>query len=199
MTSQFAVATLPDPAVFLAVVDGVTDGIILTDHTETIRFVNPAVARMFGYAPQELLGRDARTLLAEPGRTAPRAFIASSSDSREQRLSARPRDLQARRKDGIMPHLAQIDTMAAEFPADTNYLYSTYHASSSDAATAAPSSHTQSFSRGDPGVLVAMSDTWGHRGSRKDRAASTRYQDRVRVGGSSFDNQRPWPGGRAGR
>ncbi len=100
MTSQFAVATLPDPAVFLAVVDGVTDGIILTDHTETIRFVNPAVARMFGYAPQELLARDAIPLLAEPGRTAPRAFIASSSDSREQRLSARPRDLQARRKDG---------------------------------------------------------------------------------------------------
>ena len=39
---------------------------------------------------------------------------------------------EARRRAGITPHLAQIDTMAAEFPADTNYLYSTYHASASD-------------------------------------------------------------------
>ncbi|NKC12966.1 MAG: carbamoyl-phosphate synthase (glutamine-hydrolyzing) large subunit [Gammaproteobacteria bacterium] len=40
----------------------------------------------------------------------------------------------ARRKGGIVPHLAQIDTLAAEFPADTNYLYSTYHANESDVA-----------------------------------------------------------------
>ena len=33
---------------------------------------------------------------------------------------------------GIKPHIAQIDTLAAEFPAETNYLYSTYHAQSSD-------------------------------------------------------------------
>ncbi|MEM9057976.1 MAG: carbamoyl-phosphate synthase large subunit, partial [Pseudomonadota bacterium] len=35
---------------------------------------------------------------------------------------------------GLRPHLAQIDTLAAEFPADTNYLYSTYHASADDVA-----------------------------------------------------------------
>src|SRR5207244_1482097 len=32
------------------------------------------------------------------------------------------------------PHLAQIDTLAAEFPSETNYLYSTYYASSDDAS-----------------------------------------------------------------
>ncbi len=32
----------------------------------------------------------------------------------------------------IRPQFPQIDTLAAEFPADTNYLYSTYHASASD-------------------------------------------------------------------
>ena len=35
---------------------------------------------------------------------------------------------------GIKPHIAKIDTLAAEFPAETNYLYSTYHASSSETA-----------------------------------------------------------------
>lgn len=37
-----------------------------------------------------------------------------------------------RARAGIEPHLAQIDTMAAEFPAETNYLYSSYHATRSD-------------------------------------------------------------------
>ncbi|EYF02065.1 carbamoyl-phosphate synthase large subunit [Chondromyces apiculatus] len=37
-----------------------------------------------------------------------------------------------RKRHGILPHLAQIDTLAAEFPAETNYLYSSYHASATD-------------------------------------------------------------------
>ena len=35
---------------------------------------------------------------------------------------------------GIAPHLAQIDTLAAEWPAETNYLYSSYHARATDVA-----------------------------------------------------------------
>ena len=33
---------------------------------------------------------------------------------------------EVRQKYGIIPQLAQIDTLAAEFPAETNYLYPTY-------------------------------------------------------------------------
>ena len=39
---------------------------------------------------------------------------------------------QTRKEHGITSHTAQIDTMAAEFPADTNYLYTSYHAHHSD-------------------------------------------------------------------
>lgn len=39
---------------------------------------------------------------------------------------------EARHKHGVLPHLAQIDTLAAEFPAETNYLYSSYHARHTD-------------------------------------------------------------------
>ncbi|MFO0762334.1 MAG: carbamoyl-phosphate synthase (glutamine-hydrolyzing) large subunit [Byssovorax sp.] len=39
-----------------------------------------------------------------------------------------------RKRFGIQPHLAQIDTLAAEFPAETNYLYSSYHAQATDVA-----------------------------------------------------------------
>src|SRR4030095_9613328 len=39
-----------------------------------------------------------------------------------------------RRQHGIAPKIAQIDTLAAEYPAETNYLYLTYHADQDDVA-----------------------------------------------------------------
>ena len=42
-------------------------------------------------------------------------------------------EVRARRKGfGVTPFVKKIDTLAAEFPADTNYLYTTYNASSHD-------------------------------------------------------------------
>ena len=42
-------------------------------------------------------------------------------------------DVRAERKrHGIRPHLCQIDTLAAEYPAETNYLYFSYHAHADD-------------------------------------------------------------------
>ncbi|KAF9124948.1 carbamoyl-phosphate synthase (glutamine-hydrolyzing) cpa2 [Mortierella sp. 14UC] len=39
---------------------------------------------------------------------------------------------QTRKQMGITPFVKRVDTLAAEFPADTNYLYTTYNASSHD-------------------------------------------------------------------
>ena len=56
------------------------------------------------------------------------------SDQAIGRLTKAPRGSirQARHTYGIHRETAQIDTLAAEFPADTNYLYTTYHAQYSD-------------------------------------------------------------------
>ncbi len=56
------------------------------------------------------------------------------SDQHIEDLAGAPRGAarEARMRFGIEPQVAQIDTMAAEFPADTNYLYTTYHATQSD-------------------------------------------------------------------
>ncbi|MCH9633946.1 MAG: Carbamoyl-phosphate synthase large chain [Chlamydiae bacterium] len=40
-----------------------------------------------------------------------------------------------RKKHKILPYIKQIDTLAGEFPAQTNYLYMTYHADSHDLTT----------------------------------------------------------------
>jgi len=56
------------------------------------------------------------------------------SDKGIGRLSGRSEDdvRDLRRRHGIHPHIAQIDTLAAEYPAETNYLYLTYHATEDD-------------------------------------------------------------------
>ncbi len=51
----------------------------------------------------------------------------------ELRSAPRGATREARLAAGIRPHLVRIDTTAAEFPAVTNYLYSTYHAEATDA------------------------------------------------------------------
>ncbi|MCK6431017.1 MAG: carbamoyl-phosphate synthase (glutamine-hydrolyzing) large subunit, partial [Burkholderiaceae bacterium] len=58
------------------------------------------------------------------------------ADRAIERLAGAPRGAarQARLRAGIVRHIAQIDTLAAEFPADTNYLYTTFHATRSDVA-----------------------------------------------------------------
>ncbi|MBN1337214.1 MAG: carbamoyl-phosphate synthase (glutamine-hydrolyzing) large subunit [Deltaproteobacteria bacterium] len=69
-----------------------------------------------------------------PAKTLEEAKQLGFSDRMIGKLTGAPRGLprSERRRLGIEPKLAQIDTLAAEFPADTNYLYSTYHAIESD-------------------------------------------------------------------
>ena len=48
-------------------------------------------------------------------------------------FKADEQDVRLRRKNlGVIPYVKQIDTLAAEYPARTNYLYLTYHASEDD-------------------------------------------------------------------
>ncbi len=56
------------------------------------------------------------------------------ADAQIGKLTGTPPDAvrALRAQHGIVPHLAQIDTLAAEFPAETNYLYTSYHAKCDD-------------------------------------------------------------------
>jgi carbamoyl-phosphate synthase (ammonia) len=50
-----------------------------------------------------------------------------------RRLGCTEAEVRAQRKgDGIVPVVKQVDTLAAEFPASTNYLYTTYHGTEDD-------------------------------------------------------------------
>lgn len=52
--------------------------------------------------------------------------IANIIDNKEENIR------EYRKNNGILPYVKQIDTLAAEFPAKTNYLYTTYNAITSD-------------------------------------------------------------------
>ena len=66
-----------------------------------------------------------------------------------ERVGATEAEVRARRKDlFVTPHVKKIDTLAAEFPAQTNYLYTTYHGSE----------HDLSFN--DNGIVVLGSGTY---------------------------------------
>ena|GEM_PF-1143199 len=49
-----------------AILETAVDGIITIDEQGSIQSVNPATVRIFGYAPEELLGREMRHLVPEP-------------------------------------------------------------------------------------------------------------------------------------
>jgi diguanylate cyclase (GGDEF)-like protein/PAS domain S-box-containing protein len=52
-----------------AILDNVADGIITVDERLVIRSYNPAAERLFGYAPDEVIGKDFLRLIADPFRT----------------------------------------------------------------------------------------------------------------------------------
>src|SRR5437660_3115534 len=51
-----------------AILDNVADGIVTVDERLVIRSYNPAAGRLFGYAPDEVIGKEFARLIAEPYR-----------------------------------------------------------------------------------------------------------------------------------
>src|SRR5207237_5796737 len=51
-----------------AILDNVADGIVTVDERLVIRSYNPAAERLFGYAPDEVVGKEFARLVADPYR-----------------------------------------------------------------------------------------------------------------------------------
>jgi two-component system sensor kinase FixL len=77
-----------DDAVFEALIKAAADGIILVDAAGHIRVFNPACERLFGYRPEEVIGREMSLLIPSPYRDAQNGHRLAS------------RETLGRRKDG---------------------------------------------------------------------------------------------------
>jgi PAS domain S-box-containing protein len=76
------------------------DAIIVIDEKGLIQSINPAGERMFGYASDEVIGRNVSMLMSEPDRTRHQSYIDAYCQTGVAKVIGTSRDLEHQRKDG---------------------------------------------------------------------------------------------------
>ena len=83
-----------------AVLNAAVDGIVMIDTAGIIQSVNPSVQKMFGYTPEELLGRNVKVLMPSPRREEHDGYLAHYLATGEARIIGIGREVEGRRRDG---------------------------------------------------------------------------------------------------
>jgi PAS domain S-box-containing protein len=83
-----------------AIFDAVVDAIVTIDKDGLITDWSSSAQRIFGYAPEEILGQNLTILMPEPHRTRHAGYIASFLSTRDAKIIGIGRELTAIRKDG---------------------------------------------------------------------------------------------------
>jgi PAS domain S-box-containing protein len=95
-----------------AITDNLIDGVLSIDSAGLVQFCNPAVTQIFGYAPEELIGRDLSMLMPEPHRSGHAGYLRSYLDGGPARAIGATRQLTGMHKDG---RLVPIELDISEF------------------------------------------------------------------------------------
>ncbi len=105
--------TPQDQALLQSILDTAPDGLVVIDRAGTIRFFSSAAQRMFGFAADEVLGRNVKLLMPEPHAHAHDSYIDHYVETGERRIIGIGRTVVGRRKDGTtFPMELQIGEMA---------------------------------------------------------------------------------------
>lgn len=83
-----------------AILDTAVDGIITIDEQGIVEIANPAVERLFGYAPADLIGRNISMLMPSPHREHHDAYLARYLSTGEARVIGIGREVEGLRRDG---------------------------------------------------------------------------------------------------
>lgn len=90
----------PIPVDFETLVGSTLDAVIVGDARGRITYVNPAAARLLGYAREDLVGHDLTTIMPERYRSAHAAGMRRYLQTREPRLIGTCAEMTARHKNG---------------------------------------------------------------------------------------------------
>lgn len=87
---------------FRSLLDAAVDAIIVIDHRGCVEQFSLSAERIFGYAAEEVVGRNISMLMPEPYRSEHDRYLERYSSTREARIIGIGREVRARRKDGAI-------------------------------------------------------------------------------------------------
>ena len=87
---------------FGALVRSTPDAVIVIDERGTIASFHPAAESMFGYSPQETIGRNIKMLMPEPYHSEHDGYLTHYLQTGEERIIGKTRMVSGRRKNGIV-------------------------------------------------------------------------------------------------
>lgn len=83
-----------------AIVDNLVDGVITIDDTGMVQSFNPGAERIFGYAPDEVVGTNVRMLMPEPNHSRHDTYVTDYLTTGEAKMIGKGREVDGRRKNG---------------------------------------------------------------------------------------------------
>ncbi len=78
----------------------VLDGLIIIDYLGIIHAFNPSAVRIFGYQPNEVLGKNIKMLMPEPYQSAHDSYLTNYLESHTPKVIGIGREVKGRRKNG---------------------------------------------------------------------------------------------------
>ena len=85
-----------------AILSTIVDAVVTIDETGTIRFVNPATTKIFGYAPEELIGNNVSMLMPDPYAHSHDEHLHNYMRTRQSPIMGIGREVVAKKKDGTI-------------------------------------------------------------------------------------------------
>ena len=102
---------------FRAIIDTITDCVIVIDEFGIIQMINPAVEKLFGYSRQELLGRNISLLMMSPDQERHDSYLRRYCSTGLAHIMGTGREVNAVRKDGTrVPVYLSIGELSEQGP-----------------------------------------------------------------------------------